>query len=56
MRYKIRAVKNDLTKTEDAIELTILWLDRNQNAKAGEFEIKMKELEGICHPFIANMN
>ncbi|KAG6620981.1 hypothetical protein I3842_13G095600 [Carya illinoinensis] len=56
MRYKIRAVKNALTKTEDAIEQTILWLDKNQNAEAGEFENKMKELEGICHPFIAKMN
>ncbi|KAF5463431.1 hypothetical protein F2P56_019346 [Juglans regia] len=56
MRYKMRAVKNDLTKTEDAIEQTILWLDRNQNAETGEFENKMKELEGICHPFIAKMN
>ncbi|KAG7949820.1 hypothetical protein I3843_13G082400 [Carya illinoinensis] len=56
MRYNIRAVKNALTKTEDAIEQTILWLDTNQNAEGGEFENKMKELEGICHPFIAKMN
>jgi heat shock protein 1/8 len=55
MRYKIRGVKNALAKTEDAIEQTIHWLQRNQFAEANEFEDKMKELEENCYPFIANM-
>ena len=55
MKYKIRGVKNALAKTEDAIEQTIHWLQRNQFAEANEFEDKMKELEENCYPFIANM-
>ncbi|KAB1216319.1 Heat shock cognate 70 kDa protein [Morella rubra] len=53
MSYRITGVKDALTKTEDAIQQTIRWLDRNQVAKADEFEEKMKELEGIYHTFIA---
>ena len=53
MSYKINDVKNALKKTEDAIEQTILWLQRNQLSEADEFVDKMKELEGICYPFIA---
>uniref|UniRef100_A0A2N9JA73 Uncharacterized protein n=1 Tax=Fagus sylvatica TaxID=28930 RepID=A0A2N9JA73_FAGSY len=55
MKYKINDVKNALTKTEDAIEQTILWLQRNQLAETHEFVDKMNELEGICYPFIAKM-
>ncbi|KAK7815178.1 heat shock cognate 70 kda protein 2 [Quercus suber] len=55
MRNKINDVKNALKKTEDAIEQTILWLRRNQLSEADEFVDKMKELEGICYPFITNM-
>jgi heat shock protein 1/8 len=55
MKYKINDVKNALTKTEDAIEQTILWLQRNQLAETDEFVDKMNELEGICYPFIAKM-
>ncbi|XP_030966704.1 heat shock cognate 70 kDa protein 2-like isoform X2 [Quercus lobata] len=53
MSYKIKDVKNALTKIEDAVEQTILWLQRNQLSEADEFVDKMKELEGICYPFIA---
>ncbi|KAM4095603.1 hypothetical protein ACJW30_08G041500 [Castanea mollissima] len=55
MSYKINDVKKALTKTEDAIEQTILWLQRNQLSEADEFVDKMKELEGICYPFITKM-
>ncbi|XP_059429724.1 heat shock cognate 70 kDa protein 2-like [Corylus avellana] len=55
MRYKMREVKNALAKTEDAIEQTIQWLERNQLVEAHEFENRTKELEGICHPLIAKM-
>ncbi|KAM4083240.1 hypothetical protein ACB094_08G041200 [Castanea mollissima] len=55
MRYKINDVKNALKKTEDAIEQTILWLQRNQLSEADEFVDRMKELEGICNPFITKM-
>ncbi|XP_010931247.1 heat shock cognate 70 kDa protein 2 [Elaeis guineensis] len=44
----------DKKKIEDAIEQAINWLDSNQLAEADEFEDKMKELEGICSPIIAN--
>ncbi|KAK7846013.1 heat shock cognate 70 kda protein 2 [Quercus suber] len=55
MSYKINDVKKALTKTEDAIEQTIFWLQRNQLSEADEFVDKMKELEGICYPFITKM-
>ncbi|KAL4610473.1 hypothetical protein ACB092_08G052700 [Castanea dentata] len=55
MRYKIKGAKDALAKTEDAIEQTIDWLHRNQLAETDELEDKIKELDGICYPFIANM-
>jgi len=55
LRYRIRDVKNALAETEDAIEQTIHWLERNQLVEAHEFDNRMKELEGICYPFIAQM-
>jgi heat shock protein 1/8 len=55
MKYRIRDVKNALAKTEDEIEQTIHWLERNQHVEAHEFDNRMKELEGICYPFIAKM-
>jgi heat shock protein 1/8 len=55
MRYRMREVKNALAKTEDAIEQTIQWLERNQLVEAHEFENRTKELEGICYPLIAKM-
>ncbi|XP_008776699.2 heat shock 70 kDa protein 4-like [Phoenix dactylifera] len=45
----------DKKKIEDAIEQAINWPDSNQRAEADEFEDKLKELEGICNPIIANM-
>ncbi|KAG1365767.1 Heat shock cognate 70 kDa protein [Cocos nucifera] len=45
----------DKKKIEDAIEQAIDWLDGNQLAEAGQFEDKMKELEDICNPTIANV-
>ena len=55
MKYKSNDVKNALTKTEDSIEQTILWLQRNRLAETDEFVDKMNELEGICYPFISKM-
>ncbi|GMY10820.1 heat shock cognate 70 kDa protein 2-like [Fagus crenata] len=55
MRCKINDVKNALTKAEDTIEQTILWLSRNQLAESDEFVDKMNELEGICYPFMSKM-
>ncbi|GJR70862.1 heat shock cognate 70 kDa protein 2-like protein [Tanacetum coccineum] len=46
---------DDKKKVEDAVEEAIKWLDGNQLAEVEEFEDKMKELEGICNPIIANM-
>jgi molecular chaperone DnaK (HSP70) len=55
MRYRMREVKNALAKTEDAIEQTIQWLERNRLVEAHEFENRTKELEGICYPLLAKM-
>ncbi|XWS07773.1 hypothetical protein CRYUN_Cryun41cG0019700 [Craigia yunnanensis] len=47
---------DDKKKIEDAIDVTIQWLDSNHLAEADEFEDKkMKELESICNPILANI-
>ncbi|KDP44979.1 hypothetical protein JCGZ_01479 [Jatropha curcas] len=45
----------DENKIKDAVYQAIQWLDRNQLAKAEEFEDKMKALKSICNPIIAKM-
>ncbi|KAG2317562.1 hypothetical protein Bca52824_020684 [Brassica carinata] len=45
----------DKKKIEDSVEEAIQWLDGNQLAEADEFEDKMKELESVCNPIIAQM-
>ncbi|KAK4761071.1 hypothetical protein SAY87_005964 [Trapa incisa] len=45
----------DKEKIEKAINETIEWLDRNQLAEAEEFQDKLKELEGLCNPIVANI-
>ncbi|CAI9094750.1 OLC1v1030538C1 [Oldenlandia corymbosa var. corymbosa] len=45
----------DKKKIEVAIESSIQWLEGNQLAETDEFEEKMKELESVCNPIIANM-
>ncbi|KAL6894351.1 hypothetical protein ACP4OV_008449 [Aristida adscensionis] len=45
----------DKKKIEDAVEQAIQWLDSNQLAEVDEFEDKMKDLEGLCNPIIAEM-
>ncbi|KAL3521085.1 hypothetical protein ACH5RR_019234 [Cinchona calisaya] len=42
----------DKKKTEDAIEHSLEWLQRNHLAEANEFEDKMKELENIWNPIV----
>ncbi|KAK4480042.1 hypothetical protein RD792_013099 [Penstemon davidsonii] len=39
----------DKKKIEDAVELVLQWLDKNQLAEADEFYEKKKELESICY-------
>ncbi|XP_057473016.1 heat shock cognate 70 kDa protein 1-like [Actinidia eriantha] len=46
---------SDKTKTEEAMDQEISWLDSNQLAEADEFGDEMKEPEGICNPIIAKM-
>lgn len=46
---------DDKQKIEKSVEETIEWLDRNQLAEVDELEDKLKELEGICNPIIAQM-
>ncbi|KAI8523839.1 hypothetical protein RHMOL_Rhmol13G0103500 [Rhododendron molle] len=62
MRNTIKDEKNsakipqaDKKKIEAAFEQAIHWLDGNQLAETEEFEYKMKELEGICNPIIAQL-
>ncbi|KAM0953308.1 putative Heat shock protein 70 family [Dioscorea sansibarensis] len=43
----------DKKKIEDAIEQVIQWLNGNQLTDSDEFEDKMKELEDICNPIVA---
>ncbi|KAL6496224.1 hypothetical protein OROGR_029482 [Orobanche gracilis] len=45
----------DKKKIEDAIEISIQWLEGNQLAESAEFEDKMKEFESVCNPIIAKM-
>ncbi|KAH9625934.1 hypothetical protein KSS87_021877 [Heliosperma pusillum] len=52
MRYTVRLKKN---KIDGAINQTLSWLYDNKHAEADEFEDKMKELESICNPIIAEM-
>ncbi|KAH6827251.1 heat shock protein 70 [Perilla frutescens var. hirtella] len=46
---------DDKKKIEDAIDCAIQWLDSHQLAEVDEFQDKMKELKGICHPIIAKI-
>lgn len=48
-----RLSEGDNKRIEEAIDGAIQWLEGNQLAEADEFEDKMKELEGICNPIIA---
>ncbi|RWW53249.1 hypothetical protein BHE74_00040281, partial [Ensete ventricosum] len=43
----------DKKKVEDAIEQAIQWLDRNQLAEVDELEDRLKELESLCNPIVA---
>ncbi|XP_074269419.1 heat shock cognate 70 kDa protein 2-like [Silene latifolia] len=52
MRNTVRAKKK---KIDGAIDQTLSWLDGNPHAEADDFEVKMKELESICNPIIADM-
>ncbi|GJZ67145.1 heat shock 70 kDa protein, partial [Tanacetum coccineum] len=46
---------DDKKKVEDAVDKAVHWLDSNQLAEAEEFADRMKELDGVCIPIIANM-
>ncbi|KAJ8445175.1 hypothetical protein Cgig2_029547 [Carnegiea gigantea] len=46
---------DDKHKIEKAIEETLEWLDKNQLAEVEELEYKLKELEDLCNPIIANL-
>merc|ERR1712196_606534 len=45
----------DKTTIENAIQNTISWLDKNQNAEKAEYESKLKELEDVCRPVMTKM-
>jgi L1 cell adhesion molecule like protein len=46
---------DDKKTIETALEDTIQWLDRDQDADKVVLEDKLKQLEGICNPIIAKM-
>jgi len=46
---------SDKTTIENAIQNTISWLDKNQNADKAEYESKLKELEDVCRPVMTKM-
>jgi heat shock protein 1/8 len=46
---------SDKDKIDKAVNDALEWLDRNQLAEVEELEDKLKELQGICNPIIANM-
>ncbi|KAL6589619.1 hsp71-like protein [Neocallimastix sp. 'constans'] len=45
----------DKDKLNKAIDETISWLDRNQEANKEEYESKRKELEGVANPIMTKM-
>jgi L1 cell adhesion molecule like protein len=61
MKNKISDEKADLPSPadratiENAIQNTISWLDKNQNAEKAEYETKLKELEEVCRPVMTKM-
>merc|ERR1711959_219316 len=54
---KCRSLLNDDDKktVDSAITKAMEWLDQNQNAEKAEYEAKLKELEDVCKPVMANM-
>merc|ERR1712216_1098784 len=46
---------DDKKTIETALENTIQWLDRDQNADKVVLEDKLKQLESICNPIVAKM-
>ncbi|XP_073310148.1 heat shock cognate 70 kDa protein-like [Primulina huaijiensis] len=63
MRNKIKNDNNfafnltysDKRKFENATELADEWLENNQDSGEDQFKNKMRELENICNPIIAQM-
>jgi L1 cell adhesion molecule like protein len=47
---------NDKQKAERACEDTLRWLEGNNLADKSEFEYKLKELQGICSPIMAQLH
>lgn len=54
-KFASKLSQDDKQNIEKAVEETIEWLDRNQLAEVDELEDKLKELENICNPIIAQM-
>ncbi|XP_027173661.1 heat shock 70 kDa protein-like [Coffea eugenioides] len=54
-KFDSKLKPDDKQKIEKAVEETIEWLDRNQLAEVDELEDKLKELENICNPIIAQV-
>merc|ERR1740138_767569 len=53
MRNTKIADSEDKKIVDDAVQKTIEWLDQSQDAEEGDYEAKLKELEGICQPIIS---
>ena len=52
---KERFEASDKEKTEQAVQETLDWLDKNQLAEKDEFEAKQKELEGVVNPIMTKV-
>jgi len=54
-KLKDKISSEDRTTIENAVDTTVKWLDTNQAAAKGEFDAKMKELEGIVNPIMTKL-
>jgi L1 cell adhesion molecule like protein len=50
-----KLASDDKAKLEKAINETISWLEKNDQAEKTEYETKQKELEKVCNPVIAKI-
>jgi len=54
-KLKDKISAEDRTTIETAVDETIKWLDHNQDAAKGEFDTKVKDLEGKVNPIMTKL-
>ncbi|XP_075485740.1 heat shock cognate 70 kDa protein-like [Primulina tabacum] len=55
MNFSFKLTYSEKKKVELAIELATDWLESNQLAEENDLKDKMKEVESICDPILANI-